>query len=406
MVNSEFIGRQPIVNRSQAIVGYRLLFGGAPQIQYDPDHSGDTASTRERTEALKFEEILGGATGFIEIDSQDLDSAFVRALNSTQFVLELGTVEDADRTAIAKKCKELRADGFRICLGNYQRRDNRQSLLEFANYIKIDAIATSESDIKALIRRVRKHGTQIIASRVDLPAQFENLAKRDVDLFQGYFYARHDPESATELSPDRAIVVELMTQISGGAELPEIEGDFKRNANLGVNLLRLVNGLQLARANRIDTVGQALMMIGVHGLSRWLNILLFAGDDPAGTASPLLKLATGRGKLMELLQIELVGDDPERRDDVDRAFLVGMLSLVHVVLGMSKEDALNELNLSKEVLAALEGSEGTCGVLLSIAMSLEESNLEAASEALDSLNINWDQLRRAQLESFVWTNGL
>ena len=145
-MESDFIGRQSIVNQSQKIMGYRLIFGGAPDIQYDPAHEAGAPRSLERAEALKFEEILGGATGFLEIDSRDLNSPFVNALNPSQFVLELDSVEDNARKAVAKRCMELRKLGFRICLGDYHRRDNRQSLLEFANYIKFDAIATSESD--------------------------------------------------------------------------------------------------------------------------------------------------------------------------------------------------------------------------------------------------------------------
>ncbi len=407
-MESEFIGRQPIVNRGQDIVGYRLVFGGVPDVQYERDSETAVGSAPGRDLVLQFERVLAGATGFIEIDTAALDSSFLEALKAKQFVVEIGSIEGHDPKVVARQCAALRERGLRICLGDYARRDSRQALLEHANYIKIDALAMSSGETKSIVRRMRGKNVEVIASRVDLPAQFESLAESGIDLFQGYFYATHDPRMEKQLSPDRARIVELLAAVSTGADLPVIEEAFKKNANLGVSLLRLVNGLQLARSNKIDTVSQALVMIGVHGLSRWLNILLFAGSSDDGATGPLFKLASSRGKLMELLQLDLLGPDPGREEAAiaDRAFLVGMLSLAHVVLGVSEGKAAGELSLSKEVRAALEAHEGRQGALLKFAKCIEEADFETGWGILDSLGLTREQFEAAQVESLAWANGL
>ncbi len=407
-MESEFIGRQPIVNRNQVILGYRLLYGGLPDVQYDP--TGEPAAVQAPAAHLAkhFQEALGEATGFIEIDIDDLDSSFVDALPAKQFVIEIGPIGDRDQRPIHKCCKELRERGLRICLGNYGRRDNRAFLLEFASYIKIDALATSDSEINTIVRRMRKQNVEIVASRVDLPTQFENLVEAGIDLFQGYFYARHDPASENELSPDRVTIVELLSRVSVGAELYEVEETFKKHANLGVSLLRLVNGLQLARSVKIDNVNQALVMIGAHGLSRWLNILLFAGAEEDGEKTPLFKLASSRGKLMELLQLQLLSADlgREEKDIVERAFLIGMLSLAHIVLGVSQLDAIEQLNLSDEIQAAVEHHQGVAGSLLELTKCLEDSDMENVQALLESLKLSRTQLQVAQSETYAWVNAL
>lgn len=409
-MESEFIGRQPIVNRKQAILGYRLLYGGVPEVQYEADGKAPAAQAQAPTASLvlQFEEALGSAVGFIEVEVDALGSDFVNALNPKQFVIEIGAVDAGAIKSVEKHCRRLRKAGVRICLGNYARRDTRQELLAHASYIKIDAIATSDAEIKTIIRRMRSHNVEIIASRVDLPAQFDNLVDRGIDLFQGYFYAKYDPKSEKKLSADRVTIVDLLTQVSGGAELHEIEEAFKKNANLGLSLLRLVNGLQLARSNRIGTVNQALVMIGAHGLSRWLNILLFAGTGEDGALSPLFKLASTRGKLMELLQLEIIGPEPDAdaKEVAERAFLIGMLSLAHVVLGMSEQRAVEELSMSKEIRVALESHEGQCGLLLHLCKCIEDSDIEMSEEILAEVGLSREQLQSAQVASFAWVNGL
>ncbi len=407
-MESQFIGRQPIVNRKEVILGYRLLYGGLPDVQYDP--SGKPAEVQSPSEHLvkHFQEALGEATGFVEVDIDDLNSPFVDALPPKQFVIEIGPLEDHDPRKVESRCKKLRERGLRICLGNYGRRDNRSSLLELASYIKIDALATSDSEIKTIVRRMRKQNVEIIASRVDLPTQFANLVEQGIDLFQGYFYARHDPDCEKELSPDRMTIVELLSRVSGGAEIYEVEEAFKKNANLGVSLLRLVNGLQLARSQKIETVNQALVMIGAHGLSRWLNILLFAGTGEDGSKTPLFKLASSRGKLMELLQLELLGPDIGRaeKDIAERAFLIGMLSLSHVVLGVSQLDAIEQLSLAEELRVAISDYDGVAGSLLKLTQALEDEDLDEVEKILANHSLTRKQLQGAQAEAFNWVNAL
>ena len=56
----------------------------------------------------------------------------------------------------------------------------------------------------------------------------------------------------------------------------------------------------MARAQKIDSVSQALMLMGRRGLARWLSLLLFAGGEEGGQSSPLFKMGATRGKIMDV----------------------------------------------------------------------------------------------------------
>ncbi|MCP5043138.1 MAG: hypothetical protein GY944_19100, partial [bacterium] len=143
-------------------------------------------------------------------------------------------------------------------------------------------------------------------------------------------------------------------------------------------------------------------------LSRWLNILLFAGAEEDGEKTPLFKLASSRGKLMELLQLQLLGPDMSReeKDIVERTFLIGMLSLAHIVLGVSQLDAIGQLSLSEEIQAAIEHHHGVAGSLLELTKCLEDSDMENAQALLESLKLSRTQLQVAQSETYAWVNAL
>ena len=135
--------------------------------------------------------------------------------------------------------------------------------------------------------------------------------------------------------------------------------------------------------------------------------MLFAGDSDDGQLGPLFKLATCRGKLMERLQVELLDEksQAEHRDIIERAFLIGMLSLAPVVLGVPPEEAFQELELSDEICSALQDHGGEAGALLNLAESIEDSDLDRILTTLDELDLKRIQLQRAQSESFAWVNG-
>jgi len=251
-----------------------------------------------------------------------------------------------------------------------------------------------------------RQNIRIVASRVELPEQFENLAKNKVDLFQGYYFTQPVVKPGQEMDPNRGDLVDLLMQTHQDVNLEKVAERIKKNAALGINLLRLVNGLQLARSQKISSVNQALMMIGAQGLARWLNLLLFAGGDDEGTSSPLFRTAATRGKTMEMIIRTIDGDGAEAKEEAEQAFLVGMLSLVHTLLGMSLEDALASFSLTPDVEQALQAREGRLGQLLLVTERVEECDFDEVTDLLDEIDVSTEQLRVAQIEAYDWVNGL
>ena len=111
---------------------------------------------------------------------------------------------------------------------------------------------------------------------------------------------------------------------------------------------------------------------------------------------------------MELLQLELLGPDIGRaeKDVAERAFLIGMLSLAHIVLGVGQLEAIDQLSLAEELRQAISEFDGIAGSLLKLAQSLEEENVEDAEATLEELGLSREQLQNAQAEAFNWVNAL
>src|SRR5665647_1605576 len=103
-----FLGRQPILDRKQEIVGYELLFRSA-----DMDHavieSYSHASSSVITQALSsfgMQDVLGGKFGFINIHLGLLLSEMLELLPIGQTVLELLEMIQLD-AKVLERCRCL-----------------------------------------------------------------------------------------------------------------------------------------------------------------------------------------------------------------------------------------------------------------------------------------------------------
>ncbi|MGH8855094.1 MAG: EAL and HDOD domain-containing protein, partial [Telluria sp.] len=173
---------------------------------------------------------------------------------------------------------------------------------------------------------------------------------------------------------------------------------------LGLNLLRLVNTPAAGNGRRIESISQALMLLGRRQLQRWLQILLYAEPGVRGhNLSPLLMLATTRARLMELLAQRL---RPGHRNVADVSFTVGMMSLMDTLFCIPMADIVEQIPVIDEVKAALLRRSGFFGELLRLAESIErmEDAQDDVLPALHELSIDGDDLAELEVNAFEWSD--
>jgi EAL and modified HD-GYP domain-containing signal transduction protein len=151
-------------------------------------------------------------------------------------------------------------------------------------------------------------------------------------------------------------------------------------------------------------VRDAVNFIGRKHLQRRFNVLLYAGDDKAGLSSPLLQTAAKRGRLMELLAHQSMGDDGGVKEET--AFLVGMASMFDALLNRPCEEIVRELRLDDEISVALLKHEGSLGALLQIAELLDAGDFPEVCELVRECGITVEATARAELEAFRWVQKL
>jgi EAL and modified HD-GYP domain-containing signal transduction protein len=193
-----------------------------------------------------------------------------------------------------------------------------------------------------------------------------------------------------------------MGMLATEADNADIEKALKRDAPLALNLLRVVNTPAVGTGRRIESLHQALLILGRRQLARWLQILLFAEPATRGQGgSPLLTLATTRGRLMELLAQRL---RPGQRGVADVAFTVGIMSLMDVLFGIPMADLIDQIQVADEVTSALLKRSGFFGELLRLTETFEQMDdtQDSVMPVLNELAIAGDDLAELEMAAFEW----
>ena len=149
-VREFYLGRQPILDRNQALFGYELLFRNAPvgPANITSDLSA-TASVIAHASQLGMEKVIGDALGFVNVDADVIMSDIFVFLPREKVVLEI--VESMEVTPeLRARISELVGLGFTFALENVVADTAQvQQLLPLVQYVKMD-MSKVELDLFAI----------------------------------------------------------------------------------------------------------------------------------------------------------------------------------------------------------------------------------------------------------------
>lgn len=399
-----FLGRRPIVDAKGDLAAYELLFRAIHKNRTTVfDDVG--ASRRVIDYALTDLDVmwaLARKPGFISVSQVLLMSDVIRMLPQ-DIVLEIPETVEFTPEVVAR-CRELHQSGYRLALDHVVTLTEPQlAVLPFISIVKIDVPAQYRDNLTALAQRSRLYGAQLLADKIDTRLEYDFCRHVQFDLYQGYFFARPVILPRRVVQSSSLVLLKLMSLISRDAEIEELEDTLKHAPDLTMRLLRTINSAALSRPRRIDSVKDAILLLGRTTLNRLVQITMFAQQSRRDArADPLTQLALVRGRLMETVA-QLLGWSSA----ADRAFMVGMLSLVDTLFGQELSEIITLLDLEENDTQALLHREGKLGLLLQL---VEASELEESGRVVmlaDALGLHdLDAFNRIQIDALRWASSV
>lgn len=410
MNHSHLMGRQPILNGLEEVVGYELLFRSPQSTSSAAILNSSQATSSVILNVLSnfsISDILGGYRGFINVDADMLMNEALELLPPDMIGLEL--LESVIVTPdIIERCRRLKAKGFILALDDHRYDPDYEELYAgVIDIVKIDLLATPLDELYQDVEQLRRYPVKLLAEKVDSRHVYLRCRRIGFELFQGYFFSRPSLMQKSRMENSSDTFFTLMLQLANDADLDEIEQTFKQSPALTYKLLLLVNSVSYSTREKIRTVRHAITQIGMEHLNHWVQLALFADDSGAGLNGALLDMAAVRAAFME----ELARFKPQsprllRYAQPEQAFMVGTLSMLKDIYDVDLKKIVDQLNLSDEIQDALINRGGDLGTLLCLVEMMELLELDEAAESLEKLGITLDSVVACQKRAYSWRNKL
>ncbi len=360
-----FIGRQPIFNRSQRVVGYEILFraGDVDTAQVvDAQMATATVMMNALTE-IGLERIVGPHLAWINISRESLLSGIPKILPPSVAgyeILEDQLVDDE----LVEAVRELKQLGYKISLDDFHFSPEYEPLLALADVVKLDHMTLGEQDFARHVELLKPYPVSVLAEKVEDKAAHEFCRSLGCDLFQGFFYRAPDVVSERRIELTSGSILQVLSALQRpGLEFDELEPLIAHDLPLSLRLLRYINSAFFGLRQEVTSIKRALVLLGLENVRRWATLTIMSSIE--GKSPELTTAALVRAKFCELA-------GSAGGMDGASLFTLGLFSLIDAMLDVALEQVVAELPFPNEMRVALLRHAGPMGAVLDAAIALEE----------------------------------
>jgi len=388
-----FVARQPILDRSQNVFGYELLFRNGVEDYFNADPELAARSTLDSSLLYGINTICDKRRAFLNCTCEVLFKDLITLLPPNQTVAEiLETVEPEDRVIAA--CKRLKAAGYLIALDDFAPNDPRIPLVEFADIIKVDIRATRPEERAGMMRRFGSPTCKMLAEKLETPHEYRQARDMGFVYFQGYFFCRPEVVIGREVPASRLHYIRLLEMVSRREmDMRELERMLKKEASICYRLLRYLNSPLFGFVLEIKSIRHAIAILGEREMRRWIRLVVTVGAAEQ-RCSELVLMGLARARFCELLS--------DRLQSNTDLFLMGLLSIMDAILEVSMDVLLEQLPVERETKTALLGQKSSLRPLYQLMLAQESGEWSQSSALAKQLKLSDEEVASAWWQALQW----
>ena len=388
-----FVARQTILDRSQNVFGYELLFRNGVEDYFNADPELAARSTLDSSLLYGINMLCDKRRAFVNCTCEVLFKDLITLLPPHQTVAEiLETVEPEDRVIAA--CKRLKAAGYLIALDDFAPNDPRLPLVEFADIIKVDIRATRPEERAGMMRRFGSPACKMLAEKLETPHEYRQARDMGFVYFQGYFFCRPEIVIGREVPASRLHYIRLLEMVSRREmDMRELEKMLKQEASICYRLLRYLNSPLFGFPLEIKSIRHAIAVLGEREMRRWIRLVVTVGAAEQ-RCSELVLMGLARARFCELLSNQL-----QSNTDL---FLLGLLSIMDAILEVSMEVLLEQLPVERETKRALLGQKSSLRPLYQLMLAQESGEWSQSSEFAKQLKLLDEEVASTWWQALRW----
>ena len=388
-----FVARQPIYDSAMAVMAFELLYRPSPSETrariIDPRQATLEVISSAALE-IGLDRLSGGQPVHINFPMELLVDVPDLPLPPNLVVIEV--LEDVRaEPAVVEGIRKLRARGHRIALDDYSPQVSDPRLLEFADIVKLEITHPPAAELQKLVNELKPRGVQLIAENVETPEDFESCVALGFTGFQGYFLQHPQTFRAKRVPSSRLSTLRLVASLSNEQySIDEVELLISQNVSMSYHVLRCINSSYYNLPRKVDSIRQAIVILGMEQLRQLCCLLCLQGFDDRPPS--LFVNAMTRARMCE--QLGRLGG----AKDTGPYFITGLFSLLNAMVGMPTQKIVEELPLSPAISRALVAGEGDLGKALMCTRAYER----AAWDHVRYGNLPPALIRAAYVDALFW----
>jgi len=308
--------------------------------------------------------------------------------------------ETLDDNAAFAKIGALQKKGYRLAVDGFPRAISMDTVVKVFDYV---LLSCNDKNFTNELKEIRPYifKTKLVITNVPDMDSFAKYSGARGVLLSGNFYSQPITKGSTDISPLKINALNLLGQINDESfDLGEAASIIERDPALSISLLRFINAMNPDRSRKIDSIRNAVAILGQKEVKKWASIAISVGmgeDRP----SEVTRLSLIRAKFAENLAPAF-----EMGIKSGSLFISGLFSLLDVILQMPLNKAIDEVAATGEIRDALVDHKGQLSDVLSLIFAYEHADWHNVSLMIVRNRIDIEELTGAFLEALHWYRNL
>ena len=370
MTDLTYVGRQSIFDANEEIFAFELLYrDGEENFANITDENHATAELLNNVfTSIGLENLVGDKRAFVNMPRDFLVGDYPIPELTDQLVVEiLEHVEPEEEVLLALSA--LKKKGYLLALDDYVFEPHMEPFLELADIIKLDILALGLDGLPEKVEKLRKYDVKLLAEKVESAEEVEACKQLGFHYFQGYYFSKPKVVSGRQITGNQLAVIEMLTLLNDpNVSTDELSEVIQQDIAISYKLLRYMNSAMYSFSREIESIREAIVMMGLTALVKLVNMVAIGNMDEINNEA--YRTAMFRARMCEAIALEL-----GYKQDASSFFLVGLFSNLDALLGVSMADVLKMLPLADDIREGLTEHTGRYGETLACVLAYEGANI-------------------------------
>ena len=334
---------------------------------------------------------ISGVPTILEIKESNLskntiDKIKLLSTNSVYIQVNNNIIANKSNLAIIRKLKDI---GYKIIIEL-----NKEDTIFTIAKLLADVIKINVNSIPEALRNERTELTaKLLIYGVNSSEEYLMAEAINADLYEGTYISPATPIQIEAHEHSNVNFIDVIACINKpNVDIYRISEIIKRDSLLSAQIIRLSNSAYFGGRNRINSIYDAIVRIGLCNLKRWIFLLQFSRLNEM--PEELLQLSYSRALICE----RIVKECNKLNIDSNSAYIIGLFSTLSSLTGKPIDKQLTSLRLNKEIEDALVYRDGEGGLLLKFVIAYEEADWDRVNKYLKDIKMNKSRMNVIYLD--------